>query len=273
MTTYVHLQLRDDSSVDWAAENPVLALGEPGWDTTLEQLKIGDGVTAWNSLAFYPVPTPAPAGIDPVDDPASWGADLGYDAEFNSGSAVPSPWVWVNQGTATATLDKGRCVIAEPTAGAAGNQLRVLNQPIPALSTFEAVCKLNGRLYPQATTFGHFMCLRDSVSGKLVTLQRDGNAASGSSLYVGTWASPTGSASASSATSNLLGAFYRYFRIRKVTATSWDFHVSIDGVVWDTIVAGYNPVTHLGTAPTHIGFGLFKNAQVTSMAVDWFRIR
>lgn len=44
------LVFRKDSSANWAANNPVLALGEPGFDTTNQILKVGDGVTPWNSL-------------------------------------------------------------------------------------------------------------------------------------------------------------------------------------------------------------------------------
>lgn len=48
----IRIQLRRDSASNWASANPVLALGEPGYDTTNEKLKIGDGVTAWNSLPY-----------------------------------------------------------------------------------------------------------------------------------------------------------------------------------------------------------------------------
>lgn len=44
------LTFRKDSSANWTANNPVLALGEPGFDTTNQILKVGDGVTPWNSL-------------------------------------------------------------------------------------------------------------------------------------------------------------------------------------------------------------------------------
>jgi hypothetical protein len=44
--------LRRGTSVGWAAKNPVLAAGELGVDTTQSKIKLGDGVTAWNSLAF-----------------------------------------------------------------------------------------------------------------------------------------------------------------------------------------------------------------------------
>ena len=47
------IQLRNDSTANWASENPTLAQGEIGVDTTLGKMKIGDGTTTWNNLAFY----------------------------------------------------------------------------------------------------------------------------------------------------------------------------------------------------------------------------
>jgi hypothetical protein len=47
------IQLRNDSTAGWSSENPILAQGEIGIDTTLSQMKIGDGTTAWNDLEFY----------------------------------------------------------------------------------------------------------------------------------------------------------------------------------------------------------------------------
>lgn len=46
------IQIRRDTTSGWSTANPTLALGEWGLDTTLKQVKLGDGVTAWNSLAF-----------------------------------------------------------------------------------------------------------------------------------------------------------------------------------------------------------------------------
>lgn len=48
--TLRQMQLRRDTSVNWAVVNPVLLSGEPGWDTDLKILKIGDGVTPWSDL-------------------------------------------------------------------------------------------------------------------------------------------------------------------------------------------------------------------------------
>jgi hypothetical protein len=44
------IKIRKGSSSTWTSTNPVLASGEPGFDTTNRVLKIGDGTTNWNSL-------------------------------------------------------------------------------------------------------------------------------------------------------------------------------------------------------------------------------
>jgi hypothetical protein len=46
----VKLQFRRDTAANWESENPILSEGELGLDLTNERFKIGDGVTAWNSL-------------------------------------------------------------------------------------------------------------------------------------------------------------------------------------------------------------------------------
>lgn len=44
------IKLRRDTAANWAATDPVLQLGEPGYDTTNNELRIGDGTTAWSGL-------------------------------------------------------------------------------------------------------------------------------------------------------------------------------------------------------------------------------
>ena len=53
---------RVDTSANWASENPILEDKEQGFDSTVKAFKIGDGVTAWNSLGYY-YPT---ANVDPL---------------------------------------------------------------------------------------------------------------------------------------------------------------------------------------------------------------
>jgi hypothetical protein len=44
--------LRRDTTANWESVNPILALGEPGYDRTLGKLKIGNGVSVWTALPF-----------------------------------------------------------------------------------------------------------------------------------------------------------------------------------------------------------------------------
>ncbi len=47
------IQSRRGSSAQWSAANPILADGEIGYDSTTKQMKVGDGVTAWNALVSF----------------------------------------------------------------------------------------------------------------------------------------------------------------------------------------------------------------------------
>jgi hypothetical protein len=46
------LQLRHGDATEWTAVNPTLAVGELGYETDTALFKIGDGSTAWNTLAY-----------------------------------------------------------------------------------------------------------------------------------------------------------------------------------------------------------------------------
>ena len=50
MTT--RIKFRRDTAANWTAENPTLALGEPGFEQDTNKLKIGDGETAWTLLDY-----------------------------------------------------------------------------------------------------------------------------------------------------------------------------------------------------------------------------
>lgn len=47
----VKIQIRRGTATEWSNANPTLAAGELGYDTTNDILKVGDGSTAWSSLA------------------------------------------------------------------------------------------------------------------------------------------------------------------------------------------------------------------------------
>lgn len=48
----VTIQLRRGSSAAWKRLNPVLSVGEPGFEKDTNKLKIGDGFTPWNELPY-----------------------------------------------------------------------------------------------------------------------------------------------------------------------------------------------------------------------------
>ena len=58
------LQLKRGTAERWATVNPILAIGEPGFVYDSNQLKIGDGVSAWNELPYIGGST---VNLTPVD--------------------------------------------------------------------------------------------------------------------------------------------------------------------------------------------------------------
>lgn len=51
-TSRQQIQFRRDTAANWAAVNPVLAAGEAGFETDTNQIKVGNGTAAWNSLQY-----------------------------------------------------------------------------------------------------------------------------------------------------------------------------------------------------------------------------
>lgn len=43
-------RVRVDTAANWAAADPILAAGEPGYESDTHVFKIGDGVTQWSLL-------------------------------------------------------------------------------------------------------------------------------------------------------------------------------------------------------------------------------
>lgn len=45
--------IRNDSAANWSTANPILSKGEMGIEIDTNKVKIGDGVTTWNSLSYF----------------------------------------------------------------------------------------------------------------------------------------------------------------------------------------------------------------------------
>ena len=51
----VRVQVRKDTASNWTSADPILAVGEFGFETDTNKLKIGDGSTAWTGLGYIGV--------------------------------------------------------------------------------------------------------------------------------------------------------------------------------------------------------------------------
>jgi hypothetical protein len=104
MTTTVtaQIQLRKGTAAAWTSANPTLASGEVGYETDTGKQKIGDGTTAWTSLAYYHDPdsagtyAPIAKGVTNGDSHDHSGGD-GAQIAYSGLSGLPT------LGTAAAT--------------------------------------------------------------------------------------------------------------------------------------------------------------------------
>ena len=83
------IQLRRDTAANWTSANPTLAQGEFGIESNTLKAKLGNGTTAWNSLAYFGTVST----LDAIGDVTISSAATGQVLQWN-GTA------WVN-----ATLD------------------------------------------------------------------------------------------------------------------------------------------------------------------------
>ncbi|MDE6200379.1 MAG: hypothetical protein K2M47_00895 [Clostridiales bacterium] len=54
-TAIAKIQMRNDTADAWKSKNPVLDVGEIGYDVTNKKTKIGDGVTPWVDLDWFAI--------------------------------------------------------------------------------------------------------------------------------------------------------------------------------------------------------------------------
>jgi len=82
--------LRRDSSENWATSNTVLMAGEPGYVTNTGELKIGDGITAWDSLEVYAGITGGTGNVGPTGNVGITGATGSIGITGPTGDAGPT---------------------------------------------------------------------------------------------------------------------------------------------------------------------------------------
>jgi hypothetical protein len=88
----IHVQLRRGTAAQWASINPILVEGELCVELDTEKFKIGNGVSAWNSLPYSSGPT-GPTGPQGVqgNDGNFGGASFDYTFDTNVANSDPGP--------------------------------------------------------------------------------------------------------------------------------------------------------------------------------------
>ena len=90
------IQVRRDTAANWTSANTVLSDGEMGYETDTGYMKIGDGATAWSSLAYF---TPGDVSDDNTTYTISV-AQVGGDADITlTGSDASTDTVVLGAGT------------------------------------------------------------------------------------------------------------------------------------------------------------------------------
>lgn len=88
----VQMQFRRGTSAEWIAANPVLAPGEPGYDTTVDSFKIGDGVTHWDALQYQTFSEGTLTNlVNQVQAASAQAADAAADAEAAAAAIAALP--------------------------------------------------------------------------------------------------------------------------------------------------------------------------------------
>ena len=134
--TSVRIRLRRGTAVQWTDANPVLALGEPGYETDTSRVKIGDGTTAWNALAYFTTPKSVTiAEPQPGDQFTLFFTE--YPTTLSQVQAVvrgATPSVTYELRYASERDDVGTLAIepATVTSTSAGDAAVIQNMPIPA---------------------------------------------------------------------------------------------------------------------------------------------
>ena len=88
----VQIQFRRGTASAWTSANPTLAEGEMGIETDTDQFKIGDGLTAWTSLAYGGIV--GPAGAAGAAGVSGTSGTNGLDAVYDTDQSVISTRVF-----------------------------------------------------------------------------------------------------------------------------------------------------------------------------------
>lgn len=75
--------LRSGTAAEWTTVNPILAAGEPGYETDTKTFRVGDGLTAFTSLPGFALATGVPPNARQIATDNAAGTDGGGDLSAN----------------------------------------------------------------------------------------------------------------------------------------------------------------------------------------------
>ena len=166
MSSTARIQLRRDTAANWTSANPVLLVGEVGFETDTRKLKLGDGSTAWTSLLYvqgYDNPTFTTLGV------------TGLSTLSHIHGALAGPvYIHCRNGSG-GTLTKGTPVYITGNVGDTATVI-VAAADATSLSTMPAIGLLGESLADNAD--GHLV-----VTGEMTAVNTNGYAVN-SALYV-----------------------------------------------------------------------------------------
>ena len=123
----VLIQLRRDTASNWSSTNPTLAQGEVGVELSTGKFKIGDGSTAWNSLAY--ASSGGSAGFTIATTPPS--SPSAGDTYWDSEEGVA--YIWYEDGSSNQWVPL--VPTSSPTAATGGGTDQVFLEHSPTVTT------------------------------------------------------------------------------------------------------------------------------------------
>lgn len=155
------IQLKRATAAAWAADNPTLAAGEIGVEVDTHHLKIGDGVTAWNALAYgsqtsadvqnaiTALVDAAPASLNTLKELA---AALGDDANFASTVTNALATKANSSDMTTALATKANASDVTTSLALKANSSDVTTSLASKANTTDVVSKTNGTVTTASTS-------------------------------------------------------------------------------------------------------------------------
>lgn len=147
----VTIQIRRDTAANFTASNPTLGQGEMGKETDTGKYKVGDGATAWNSLAYNSFigaqGATGPQGVTGPQGPTGPQGLTGPSGLTGPGTGVAGTIVQVQHSQVNAAIDVGALIPSDDTIpqNTEGVQVATVSiTPQKAGNQLMILCQLNG---------------------------------------------------------------------------------------------------------------------------------